>query len=45
MKEFFNKYFTNFLELFENFNNNDLVSCSDLFQKVQKKKKKNNFHR
>jgi D-sedoheptulose 7-phosphate isomerase len=40
MKEFFNKYFTNLLELFENFNNNDLVSCSDLFQKVQKTKKK-----
>jgi D-sedoheptulose 7-phosphate isomerase len=40
MKEFFNKYFTNLLELFENFNNNDLVSCSDLFRKVQKKKKK-----
>ncbi len=45
MKEFFNKYFTNLLELFENFNNNDLVSCSDLFRKVQKKKKKNNFYR
>ena len=44
MKEFFNKYFTNFLELFEKFNNNDLVSCSDLFQKVHKKKK-NNFYR
>jgi D-sedoheptulose 7-phosphate isomerase len=40
MKNFFNKYFNNFLELFENINNKDLVHCSNLFKKVQKKKKK-----
>ena len=40
MKEFFNKYFTNFLVLFENINNKDLVNCSNLFKKVQNNKKK-----
>lgn len=40
MNEFFYKYFNNFLELFENLNNKDLVNCSDLFQRVKKNKKK-----
>jgi len=40
MKEFFNKYFNNFLELFESINNKDLFDCSNLFKKVQKNKKK-----
>ena len=40
MKNFFNKYFNNFLELFENINSKDLLDCSNLFKKVQKNKKK-----
>ena len=40
MKNFFNKYFNNFLELFENINNKNLVDFSNLFKKVQKNKKK-----
>ena len=40
VKNFFNKYFNNFLELFENINNKDLVHCSNLFKKVQENKKK-----
>ena len=40
MKDFFNNYLKNFLELFENINNKDLLDCSNLFKKVQKNKKK-----
>lgn len=39
-KDFFNKYFNGFLELFKKIDYKDLVDCSNLFKKIQKNKKK-----